>query len=194
MSLELVTAPTDEPITLDEAKAHVFVLNGDYDEYINSLITAARVVCETKARQTLVTTTWRQRLPCWPSCGVIELLRPPLVSVTSVTYVDENGATQTLAGANYTTDVNSKPGRILRAYGATWPSLRYEGVAAPVTIQFVAGYGDAADVPSPFKHAMKLLIGHWFKQREEVNIGSIVNEVPMAAEALLSTVSHGSYP
>jgi uncharacterized phiE125 gp8 family phage protein len=194
VSLELVTAPTEEPITLDEAKAHVFVLNGDYDEYIRSLITAAMVVCETKARQTLLATTWRQRLPCWPACGVIELLRPPLVSVTSVSYVDENGTTQTLAGANYTVDVNSKPGRILRGYGVTWPSLRAEGVAAPVTIEYVAGYANIAAVPAPFKHAMKLLIGHWFKQREEVNIGNIANTVPMAADALIASVSHGSYP
>lgn len=194
VSLELVTAPTEEPITLDEAKAHVFVINGDYDEYINSLITAARVVCETKTHQTLLATTWRQRLSCWPSCGVIELYRPPLVSVTSVTYVDENGDTQTLSGASYAVDVNSKPGRILRGYGVTWPSLRYEGVAAPVTIQYVAGYANVAAVPAPFKQAMKLLIGHWFKQREEINIGNIVNTVPMAADALLASVSHGSYP
>lgn len=194
MSLELVTAPTLEVVTLDEAKSHLFVIDGSYDEYIRTLIEAAREYVESYSRQSLVSTTWRQRLCGWPANGIIELYRPPLQSVTSVQYVDESGTTQTFSSGSYAVDTASFPGRILRGYGVTWPSLRYEGVAHPVTVNFVAGRSTVESVPSPFKHAMKLLIGWWFKQREEVNVGNIANKVPVAARALLDAVSYGSYP
>lgn len=193
MSIELVTAPSAEPIELADAKSHLYVIGEDYDVYVESLIAAARVVCEARTHQTLMTTTWRQGLDCWPSCGVIELYRPPLQSVESITYVDDSGVEQTLDDSLYTVDTASMPGRVLRAYGATWPSIRTEGVARPITIEFVAGYATADDIPAPFKHAMKLLIGNWFEYRESVSEKS-PGPVPMSVATLLASVDHGHYP
>jgi uncharacterized phiE125 gp8 family phage protein len=193
VSLELVTAPTLEIVTLAEAKDHLFVLNEDYDAYIQTLLAAAQEWVGVRLRQSLVTTTWRQRLDCWPACGVIELYRPPLASVTSVKYYNDAGTEVTWSSANYTVDTTSMPGRILRGYGVTWPTLRYEGVASPITIEYVAGRATVAEVPAVVKHALKLLVGHWFKQREEVSATS-VNQVPVAVESLLAKAAHGSYP
>jgi uncharacterized phiE125 gp8 family phage protein len=58
--------------------------------------------------------------------------------------------------------------------------------ADAVTIEFTAGYGAAASaVPAEIKQAMYLMIGHWYENRESVNVGNIVNELPFAAQALL---------
>lgn len=194
MSIELVTPSPTLPIELSEAKSHLAVSHGDDDLYIRSLIETAREWVESYARQTLLTTTWKQRLDRWPACGVIELYRPPLVSVTAITYINDSGSPATLAGSQYEVDIYSKPGRVLRAYGVTWPSLRCEGVAAPITIEYVAGRASVAAIPAPFKHAIKMLIGHWYENREEVNVGNIVTPMPSAARLLLDSVSHGSYP
>jgi uncharacterized phage protein (predicted DNA packaging) len=40
-------------------------------------------------------------------------------------------------------------------------------------------------VPQKWKQAMLLLIGHWYQNRESVNIGNITFEVPMSTEMLL---------
>ena len=49
-----------------------------------------------------------------------------------------------------------------------------------------AGYGDeASDVPAPIRHAIKLLVAHWFEQREPVVLGSAPQEVPGTVAGLL---------
>ena len=52
--------------------------------------------------------------------GIVEL-RPPLQSVTTVTYVDPSGTTQTLASNRYVVDVNNEPGRMAPSVGSVWP-------------------------------------------------------------------------
>ncbi|MBJ9352434.1 phage gp6-like head-tail connector protein [Citrobacter koseri] len=50
------------------------------------------------------------------------------------------------------------------------------------------GYAEDEDSILPgddVKAAMLLLIGHWYANREAVNIGNITTEVPFAVEALL---------
>ena len=68
----------------------------------------------------------------------IELLKPPVTSVNSVTYVDAAGATQTLPGASYSLDAATFPGWLLPAYGTEWPETRDRANA--VTIRFTTGY------------------------------------------------------
>ncbi len=51
---------------------------------------------------------------------------------------------------------------------------------------FIAGYGDAAeDVPTPLRHAMQLLVRHWFDQRTPVIVGTSAMDVPLAYHALI---------
>ena len=193
MALTLVTAPTLDPVPLADLKHHLQVLSADEDSYITALGRAATEWCEVYSRQTIYTTTLRQTFPCWPADGVIELYRPPLASVTSVQYVDGDGATQTLATSQYVVDTDSKPGRVLRGYGITWPTIRTQGVAAPVTVVFVAGHTTVDLVPESFKHAIKLIVGHWFENRESTTSKNL-KDAPQAAKALLSGVTHGAYP
>lgn len=74
-------------------------------------------------------------------------------------------------------------GRIDLANGASWPSVRSRRDA--VRIRFVAGYGNAAQVPDPFRSAAKLLLGDLFEHREAQFVGVSVAE-NMAVERLLS--------
>src|SRR5579862_4918635 len=66
--LQLVTAPTVEPIELADAKDHLrvstsFTLD---DVYIQGLITFARQNIETTMRRALLTQQWRLSLKNWP--------------------------------------------------------------------------------------------------------------------------------
>lgn len=98
----------------------------------------------------------------------IFLPKPPLQSVTTIKYIDQNGTQQTLDPTLYIVDTVSEPGRITPAYGQTWPTIR-EQVNA-VEIQFVCGYGNASAVPAGIKRWMLLRINTLFNQREEVAI------------------------
>lgn len=102
----------------------------------------------------LITTTLRTYLDVWPTIGPIILPHPPLASVTSITYVDTAGTTQTWTAAEYQIDVSARPGLILPAYGYTWPSIRPQLKA--ITITYTAGYG-AADTSVPYELKRRLM-------------------------------------
>lgn len=194
MGLTLATAADGEPISLDEARAHLRVDIDDDDELIVACIAAARSHVEGICGRSFVSQTWDYTLDNeWPwllnmdtRCHeqMIELPRAPLVSVTSITYVDTAGATQTLASNQYVVDGAGTIGRIYPAYGVTWPSVREQNRA--ITVRFVAGYGAAVSVPEALKQALLLLIGHFYSQRQPVVVGQTVAEVPMAVGSLVA--------
>lgn len=181
MGLKLVTAPSVEPVTLAEAKAHVRATDTAEDALISALIVAARSFAEDFTGRAFVTQTWDWALDEFP-LYLAELPKAPLQSVTSVSYIDTNGATQTLGASLYKVDALTDPGRMAPAYGEVWPSTRSEPNA--VTVRFVAGYGLAAAVPQPIKQAMLLLVGQQYEHREVTEEGSW-SRLPYAVDALL---------
>jgi uncharacterized phiE125 gp8 family phage protein len=188
MTLSLVAAPATEPITTEEAKLQARVDGSEDDALIGSMIMAARQWAEAFTNRAFVTQTWDLLLDDFPACDYIELPKAPLASVSSVSYVDNNGATQSLTqGTDYTVDAPAGPtalrGRVLLAYNASWPSVR--GVRNAVTVRFVAGYGAAAAVPEGIKAALRMLVAELYSQRENTLTGTLLNEVPFAVKALL---------
>lgn len=161
MGLRLTTPPAVEPITLTEAKTHLRVSGTDDDDRITALIAAAREEAETITGRAFITQTWRLTLDRFPLAGPIVLPRPPLQSITSLAYVDSDGASQTWDAANYRVSANNEPGRIEPAYNEVWPTTRLVSEAATVT--YAAGYGDAAsDVPGGIKNAILLLVERYY--------------------------------
>lgn len=182
MGLTLVTPPTADPVSLEEAKAQVRVHQDDEDAYIASLITAATRHVERTLGISLMERTYKLTLDAF--ADAIELPRGPVSSVTSVQYVDVGGLTQTVATDAYSTDLISAPRQwLVRNSGATWPTT-IDAVNA-VSVTYVAGYDELPAELADLKHAILLLVGHWYAQRETVNVGNIVSEVPLAFDALV---------
>ena len=186
--LSVVTAPSVEPVTLAEAKAHLRVDGTDEDTVISGLIVAAREVCEPKARRAFVTQTLKMSFDEWPEDDYFRLLRPPLASVTHVKYYDSAGVLQTMSASDYVVDVAVQPGRVYLEYGKSWPTATLRP-GLPIEITYVAGYGAAAAVPQRYKQAICLLVGHWYENREQVVVapGSSAVQVPFAVMTLLTT-------
>lgn len=182
MSLTLVTGPATEPLTVAEAKTHLRIDSADRDSEIEAMIKEVRDHVERVTNRALITQTWEQSFRGFSN--VMTLWKAPLQSVTSITYVDDDGATQTLSTDVYQVDTRHTPGRVLLAYGQTWPSVRDQ--ENNVIVQYVAGYATTADVPLSIKRAMKLLLGHYSENAEAVNVGNIINEFPMGVQALLA--------
>ena len=186
MNVQVITSPTNEPVTLTEAKSHLRVDHEHEDTLIESLVTTARQYAESVlTRRAFVTQTLKVTLDEWPDDKLL-LPRPPLQSVESITYYDEDGVSGTVDADDYIVDTSSEPGRIALKRNASWPSVTLRAVNG-IEVEYVAGYGDAEDVPEEFKHGIKLLVGHWYTNRESIDLdaarGGIV-EVPFAASAL----------
>lgn len=186
MALKLYTAPAEEPVTLAEAKVQCRV-DSDLtteDTLINGFITAARIAVENIARRALVTQTWELVLDDWPD-SPFEIPRPPLASIVSITYKDENGVQATVSSADYVVDTDSAPGRVALKSTASWPTVTLYPIAG-VRVRFTAGFGAAAAVPWTYKLATLLLVGHYYENRAAIETsGAMPKEVPFGVEALL---------
>lgn len=187
MRFTVTTAPTVEPVTLADLKEHLRVIDDDEDAKIEAILTASRAYVEEHTGRALCTQTITLKLDRFP-CR-IELPRPPLASVTSITYVDQNGTTQTLSADSYRVSTSGEPGTIDPAYNTAWPSTR--AISDAITIVYVAGFGAAAAVPPLYVHAIKLMASHLFDNPSPINVGNIVTPLPHGLSALLGLVSWG---
>ena len=181
MKLSRTVAPTVEPVTLQDCKDWLRVDSADDDPLLTALVTMARESHEDYVRRAYITQTWALTLDRFPS--TIQLWRCPVLAISSVTYVDPDGATQTLAGAKYQLDNSSEPARLVPAYNETWPTTRR--VPNAVTVTFTAGYGAAAtDVPDIYKTAIKREVADHYEHREAI-MASAVSTTPHTAHLLL---------
>lgn len=162
--LQQTSAPTTYPVTLDEVRAQCDIDVGDEDAALLRRIKMATRWCEGYLDRQFITSTWVLTTDRFPPAtrgnpyGSIELPKPPLISVTSLQYLDTSGATQTWAASgNYTVETPTRQrGMIHRAYAITWPILQLH--PASLTITFVAGYGAASAVPDTIREAILMLI------------------------------------
>ena len=100
--------------------------------------------------------------------------------VNGITYLDTEGAEQTLASDQY---VQPRPGiargfsRLVPALAGTWPELA--PLPGAFRVEFNAGFGaTAAEVPEDIAAMIYILAAWWYEQRLHVNVGNIVNALP----------------
>jgi uncharacterized phiE125 gp8 family phage protein len=185
VSLTLVTAPTVEPVSIAEMQMHSRIDSPDDAALVQRYIKAARNWCEKFLGQAMVNTTYDLTLDQFPGWA-IRLPICPLVSITSITYIDGNGVSQTIDSADYIGDTKGKPARITPAVGEAWPSTQDRMNA--VTVRFVAGQGTAAaNVPDHWRQAVQLLAAHWYENREAALIGTISKDLEFGVQSLLWT-------
>lgn len=191
--LSLITPPAAEPVLLDEIKAHLNLLDdSSQDGLVISAMIGARQMVEEWTERALVQQTLEWLTPRFPGCPpdwqtYIVLPRPPLLSVTSISYVDADGALQTVAAADYSVLAPSGPaaahGEVCPAVGKSWPTaLAYQRDA--VRVRYVAGYGGPEAVPDPIRSAIKLMVSDLFEHREAQFVGVSVSANPTVERLL----------
>ncbi len=169
-SMRVVTPPAFEPVTLTEAKLWCRVDDDATDEHATLLllIAAMRERAEDLTGRAYVQRTLELWLDRFPDDGVIELPFTPVQSVTSVTYVDGDGASQVLSGSpeEWQEDLNSDPALICPLYGESWPATRQ--VLGAVKVRYVAGYATVNAVPKALRLWIQANIATLFENREQL--------------------------
>ena len=180
-------------VTASEFKTHARIYHAEDDAYIATLILSATQVIEAETRRALINRSFAYQIEGFPADGEIILPRSPLSSVTSVTYTDADGATQTLSASYYHTYSVNGVGRVVLKSTSSWPTTLGTG-ALDVTVNFVAGYGaSAASVPNALKHAVLFQATHMYENRTSVNIGNIVTVIDMTVQRLIVQYHSGDY-
>ncbi len=151
MTTRLITPATELAVTLDDAKVHLRIDGDDQNAMVEAWIRGITAHAEHEMGRSILNQTYRCTLDAFPDA--IRLDNPPIVSVTSVKYLDESGIEQTLDPADYLVDTVSEPGYIVPAPGAAWPAT-LDRVNA-VNVEYVAGYG-ATQAATP--HGIKMYL------------------------------------
>ncbi len=170
-----------------------------FDGKLASMISAAREECEAATNRAFVTQTLKFTLPNFPRlwCGyypgwgyimdhatwpsvqdpkrrrIIELPRPPLISVVSIDYYDLDNTLQTVDPADYIVVGGNQPAQIQPINNA-WPDTYLREDAVQITFQ--CGYEgsgsptvptDVSNVPAGIVQAIKMTVEKNFNPMSE---------------------------
>lgn len=108
----------------------------------------------------------------------------PVIEIGEVRYVSISGSWTLVDGGDLRLISKTawRP-ELAPAYGKDWPEVREDREA--VQIDFTAGYGAISTVPAPILHAIRLLVAHWYVERQPVSFMTPA-EIPMSVKSLLS--------
>lgn len=178
-------APSDTPVSLTEVKAHLDVSYTDKDTQITAILNAAVGYLDGWSGilgRCLFTQTWRQDFDDFRSCLRLPLF--PVASISSVKYLDTEEVEQTITSTNYRLLEDDLGAYVRFDDDYSFPSLNVTDRPA-VSITYVAGQA-AADIPPALKHAILLLVRHWFDNPSAVIVGAPAQALPMAVDALVT--------
>lgn len=189
MGLQLLVAPTTQPVSLEVAKEHLRIApdDTDLDAEVGRLIRSATARAEKITQRAFAVQSWRLILDRFPR-GAISIPLPPLRSVKAVTYRDAAGAEQVLDESTYVVNPYGLIGQITPAMGKCWPVTASQAMA--LKVDFTAGYDV---VPDDIIAAILLLVGHLDQNREAATTGAL-SMVPLGVDALLSSHCIPSLP
>ena len=165
MKLKQITAPTEMPVTLDEAKAFYRVIGSEEDADILRSIKAAIEKAEQITNLQLNVATWEGYMDAFPASVVLP--KPPLVSVVKVEYVDVNGVTQPFT--DYEVDAIAYPAVLY--FNSVPGDVRTDGFNN-VIVTFESGY---TDVPDAIQSWVLIYGLTMFENRENIVIGASFN-------------------
>ena len=202
----VVSQPSQEPVSLAEAKSHLRIDGSDDDTLIGLCIGASRQYFENACQIHIASKTVQLALDSFPVTvpnltvtsninypfqtkyypfdGVI-YLTGPVSSVESVAYTDTALVEQALG--SYRVDLISNPARI--TYASAWPTTAK--ITNAVRVNYTAGFANGA-VPKLLKAGILFYVAHLYENREAVTTGSLT-ETPLAVESIILQYSSGVY-
>ena len=184
-SVQVVTAPTQEPVSLQEAKNHLRVDGSHDDALIQLCISSARIMFEKSCEISIAPQTLKLVLDAFPE--TIYLPYGPVNEITEIEYTDTDITNQTVDDWNE--DLISSPARITPVQDAVWPQTASS--INSVRITYTTGWAPSA-VPKLLKSGILFYVGHLFENREAVISGSMT-ETPLAVQSIIQQFAAGVY-
>lgn len=155
------TDAATEPVSRAEAKLYLRLDSSAEDTQIDSFIKTARTWVEQYTNKSLITQTWELILDYLQD--EIPLKYAPVQSITSVKTYDDDNIASTVTNTYYRLDTYS--GKIFRNTNYYYSDYEQRENGA-VLIEYIAGYGAAANVPDVFKSAILHIVSNLYNKRD----------------------------
>jgi uncharacterized phiE125 gp8 family phage protein len=196
----VTTAPTQEPLTLQEVKDYLRLADAIDERVLQDLVEASRQFAEEYMARSLMTQTLTLTIdavanvedPLWEGWktgadlnsykNYITLIKAPVQSVSSVkTYNDSDVAT-TMAASKYYVDSARDQARVVLRTGETFPpALR---VANAIEVVYVAGYTSQSAVPATIRIGLMQHAAYLYEQRGDMGDFQQARELPPSIKML----------
>lgn len=182
---KLDTPAVAYPVEIGEMKLHLRVDHSDEDGIIDDYIASATASIGEELGRVMVTETWAESMSSAPRD--VYLTKLPADTLVSVTYYDTGNIQQTATIADFALYA-ADDWAFVRS--DSWPAVFDRPDA--ITVKYSAGYGAADVVPAHLKQAIKLVVGHWYENREDASEVALT-EIPRAASHLIGLSRVGWY-
>ncbi len=169
-------SPPDWPVLADDLKRHVQIDHDEDDLLLTfgagGYLAAAVENVESRGQISLMYQKRKQVLDELPSDRSVHINRGPLISVTSITYLDGNDAEQTLDPSYYRALAAGR-GSCVYFKGST-DGITVASGPGVVTINCICGMGDQADkIPAAWRQIVAELAAYFYERRDGVAGGGI---------------------
>lgn len=175
---KVIVGPTQEPVSTEEVRQHLRIdelsdgtENTAQEAELTRFIKAARFYLEKTCSLTIHEQTLELPTHRWPDPYLVLPRATPLIAISSMKWKDSAGTETTITASDYITDSDSTPGRIVRAYGISWPStVLYPSY--PIRIRYRAGLETLSPIQeADAKYKLPILMmvaGMWENRESEV--------------------------
>ena len=171
-NLTVITPPAEAALSLAAAKDYLRIGHDGEDGLVSALIPAAVARLESVGGLALVTQTLKRSWDAWPA-GMTRngacLLPAPATALVAVEIVGLEGGRETV-----TTRFVLEGGRLKLKPFTALPAIPLGG---RVDVTFVAGYGDAADVPADLVQALTRLVLVAYQRGENADLPEDVTAI-----------------
>lgn len=187
MWLERQSGGTLDLVSLDEARNHLRIIGVDHDADIQNAIAAASAVLDVDEDGfgglgfPLVAQQWSVKASGFTS-KLLRLPFPRISSVDEVRYLPTVGAAQVVPSEQYVMTRKGRLSHLVLLSAFECPALADRPDA--VEILFTAGWANVASVPEDIKQAAKLLMAHFFENRQAEIEGAVTSKLQYGVDRL----------
>lgn len=182
---KLISKSFEEALPLSEAKSHLRFLPGDtsQDALVTAYLNAAIQWAETRTERNIAASVYQIRIE--PMDGVLVLPLPDFVEITKLETITDGvktvvynkvGPVGTLSDYMEVDDFPN-PAEL---------TLTTDNLEDTVDYLLITASFGMDMVPEDIKSAIKLLLGHLYRNESEVITGTITSQMPQGAETILS--------
>lgn len=180
MTMQLITPPAIEPVTIADARAFLRIDTSADDDILQKLITTSREMVESRTGLALITQSWQLKIARWPRSGRVALYRFPVQMIEKATARDSALNLIEIDPADMHLQLANRPHRLCFAKRGNASDI------IDITVDFTAGFGSTPDkVPEALKQAILVLCGNLYENRIFSDCSHNTALFPPACERLM---------